>query len=122
MARKWVYTGIFVVTIVMAVVYYFFDPSDSVFFPRCIFRSLTGWDCPGCGSQRALHALLHADVAGAWHYNAGLIVGLPLLALLCLAEWQRESLPRLHRAVTSTTFITILLAAIIVWWIGRNII
>lgn len=46
--------------------YYRFDPSH-YFFPRCLLHWLTGLHCPGCGTQRALHALLH----GRWTEAAG---------------------------------------------------
>ena len=46
-------------------VYFALDPARHP-FPRCMFLTLTGWQCPGCGSQRALHALLHGDIASAW--------------------------------------------------------
>ena len=44
-------------------IYYFYDPSLNGFFPRCPFLSITGWRCPGCGSQRAIHAILHGYVS-----------------------------------------------------------
>ena len=37
---------------------YAFDPSTARFYPPCVFHSLTGLQCPGCGGTRALHALL----------------------------------------------------------------
>lgn len=47
-------------------VYYRLDPSQHL-FPRCPLHLLTGLHCPGCGTQRALHALLH----GHWQLAAG---------------------------------------------------
>jgi Protein of unknown function (DUF2752) len=57
------------------------DPSTSPFFPPCVFRVLTGWQCPGCGSARALHALLHGDVAAALSANPLAVATLPLISL-----------------------------------------
>jgi hypothetical protein len=31
----------------------------------CAFRSATGIECPGCGSQRAMLMLLQGDIAGS---------------------------------------------------------
>ena len=39
-----------------------FDPAGSVFWPKCPFHLLTGLECPGCGSQRAVHSLLNGDL------------------------------------------------------------
>ena len=61
-----------------AVVLFVFDPATAWFFPPCLFRALTGHPCPGCGTLRAFHALLHGDVAGALRLNALTVIGLPL--------------------------------------------
>lgn len=60
-----------------------FDPraADSV-FPPCVFHLLTGLHCPGCGLTRALHALVHGDIARAWAMHPLLLVALPLLAAM----------------------------------------
>lgn len=61
--------------------YYRFNPAKYSFFPKCPFHYLTGWDCPGCGSQRAVNCLLHLDVMGALHQNLLLVTSLPFLAV-----------------------------------------
>ena len=61
-------------------VLFWFDPSRSPFYPTCQFHRLTGLQCPGCGSLRALHQLLHGRLAAAFHFNALLVVALPPLA------------------------------------------
>jgi hypothetical protein len=48
-------------------------------FPRCPFNQVTGLWCPGCGTQRALHSLLHFDFAGAAAMNVLAVAALPLL-------------------------------------------
>ena len=65
-----------------AVVLYVFDPATAGFYPPCLFRSLFGFQCPGCGSLRAAHQLLHGDVAAAWALNRTVVVALPLAALV----------------------------------------
>jgi hypothetical protein len=63
-----------------AAVLFWFDPSQNAFYPSCLFHQATGWLCPGCGSLRALHQLLHGHVVTAFRYNPMLIVLVPLLA------------------------------------------
>lgn len=58
---------------------YLFDPSTHAFYPVCRFHEWTGWNCPGCGATRALHALLHGRVVEAMHDNILLTLGLPLV-------------------------------------------
>lgn len=101
-------------------VYFSFDPS-SYLFPRCMFLTITGLQCPGCGSQRALHALLHGDIAAAWAHNALLLIELPLIAALVVAWRLRRRYPALHRALNSRSLIITLLTVIILWTIVRNI-
>ncbi len=62
-----------------AAVLYTFDPATSSFYPPCVFHALTGLQCPGCGTTRALHHLLHGRFAEAFHYNAMLLLFGPLL-------------------------------------------
>jgi Protein of unknown function (DUF2752) len=50
-------------------VLYTFPPTTSAFYPPCVFRMVTGLECPGCGTTRALHHLLHGRVAEAFQLN-----------------------------------------------------
>jgi hypothetical protein len=59
--------------------YYTYNPAKYSFFLKCPFHYLTGLDCPGCGSQRAVFCLLHGDIKGAIHQNLLLVASLPLL-------------------------------------------
>jgi hypothetical protein len=61
---------------------FFFNPSTHGFYPVCLFHSLTGLNCPGCGTTRALYALLHGNFRLALKDNA-----LFVLALAALAVW-----------------------------------
>jgi hypothetical protein len=58
------------------------DPATTPIYPECQFHRLTGLDCPGCGSLRALHELLHGHLLAALHLNLLLVLSLPLFALL----------------------------------------
>jgi hypothetical protein len=57
-----------------------FDPATSGVFPPCPVRYLTGWYCPGCGSLRAIHQLLHGNVHAAWAMNPLAILFLPFIS------------------------------------------
>jgi len=63
-----------------------FDPARSWIFPPCPVHYLTGCYCPGCGSLRAIHALLHGDVHRAWAMNPLTIVLLPFVAYGLFSE------------------------------------
>lgn len=80
-------TATLVITAIAAVALYTaIDPESSVFFPKCPFHMLTGLECPGCGSQRAIHSLLNGDIAAAIHYNLLIVLSIPYLLLLAILE------------------------------------
>lgn len=61
--------GLLVGFVTLTVFFFLLDPGEYGIFPRCVFYSLTGYYCPGCGSQRAIHNLLHLNFYGAASNN-----------------------------------------------------
>jgi hypothetical protein len=61
-------------------VVFFFNPSTHGFYPVCLFHTLTGLNCPGCGATRALYALLHGNFLLALKDNALFIFTIVFLA------------------------------------------
>ncbi len=66
----------------------------------CIFRSLTGFPCPTCGTTRAATSFLDGNLITAFASNplaaaAGLVfvVGAPLATLWAIARWPVPELP-----------------------------
>jgi hypothetical protein len=70
---------IMIVAIALLPLYFFLDPSLFAFFPKCPFLMLTHLECPGCGSQRAIHQLLNLNLLGALKFNLLLVLFLPIL-------------------------------------------
>lgn len=107
------------IALALVVVYYIYDPSASVFFPKCPFRLLTNLPCAGCGSQRAIHSLLHCDIKQAVEYNILVVIFLPLLVILSISSVFRTKYPKvyyvLHHKYVSYTFCVVILA----WWALR---
>jgi hypothetical protein len=101
-----------VLAVAAAAILYRYDPSTVHFYPRCVFHSLTGLQCPGCGTTRALHHLLHGDVAGAFRLNAMLFVVVPFGAL--------ASASRRFATHPLTGWGAVVVT--VVWWIGRNLV
>ena len=99
-----------------------FDPATSGLFPPCPLRYLTGWYCPGCGSLRALHQLLHGNLSAAWALNPLTVILLPFLAYgmasYGLFEIHGKHLPRLF---LPAVWIRALCAVIILFGVARNI-
>ena len=109
--------------VALTIIYYRVSPTSSVFFPKCAFLLLTGLKCPGCGSQRAVHALLHADFASAFAHNALLVLSLPYLALLIGARLYVYLHPAssLRSTLESPLAIRTYCVITIAFWIARNV-
>ena len=79
MYRRSTVAGIWLLLLAGSVYLYVFEPGRSGFFPPCMFRTLTGLTCPGCGTTRALHQIVHGHFAAAFMLNPLLLVALPFL-------------------------------------------
>ena len=101
---------------------YLVDPRVAGNYPPCLFLYFTGCYCPGCGTLRALHRLMHGDLRGALSYNALTVVVLPLLALGAVdrVAWLcgRALLPV---SATPSQVAWGILVAIIAFWALRNV-
>ena len=102
---------------------FFINPEQVSWMPKCYFYVLSGWQCPACGSQRALHQLLHFRFQSAFAFNPFLLISLPYLALLVFVQWfdTQNRFQKLRAFCHHTLTINIYLVLIIAWWIGRNI-
>jgi hypothetical protein len=96
-----------------------FDPSTSGVFPPCIFRALTGWQCPGCGSARALHDLLHGHIAAALGSNPVAVVVLPLIAIEA-ARHAAGARPSLSSRLRGRTILAIA-SGLVLFAVVRNV-
>jgi hypothetical protein len=60
-------------------VLYRVPPTEGSIYPHCVFHTVTGLHCPGCGATRCLYALVHGNLAAAARYNVLFLGLLPLL-------------------------------------------
>ena len=98
-----------------------FDPATAGIFPPCPVHYLTGWYCPGCGSLRAFHALLHGNLAQAWAMNPLTVLLLPFViyGLLSEALVQLRGIG-LPQPAFSAGQIRTLFAVIVIFGVVRN--
>lgn len=92
--------------------------------PRCVFHEATGWYCPGCGSGRAVHALLHLRPLAAWRANPLLMIALPVV-LFFGARWVwdvvRRRPPRAAMSSVGRWGIYLIGLLVVLYWVGRNL-
>jgi hypothetical protein len=109
-------------TLAVAGVYLFiFEPGKSGFFPVCPFRMVTGFACPGCGSTRGMHALVHGDVVSAFKFNPLLVLSLPFL-LYAFLRFTNDAIqgrqPKSNRL--DAKYIWTIFGVVLFFWIFRN--
>ena len=104
-----------------AIYLFIFEPGKTGFFPACPFRTLTGFTCPGCGSTRGLHRLLHGDIVSALEFNPLMVLSLPFL-LYALVRYTAAAVSGrpLQRHNLDAKYIWMLFGLIVSFWIFRN--
>lgn len=104
-------------------IYFLFNPSSHSFFVPCPFKYLTGYHCPGCGSQRAIHQMLHGNLVSAFRLNPLLTLSLPLIFFgLGTIAWNFIYDTNLRvKLFYSNRFIYVYFGIVLVYWILRNI-
>lgn len=103
-------------------VYFFLDPAQH-FFPKCPFLWLTGWKCPGCGSQRAVHQLLHGQILEALRLNFLFVLAFPYVCFGLVLEytaWGRAQLV-VRRKWYAYRAALVALVVVMSFWISRNL-
>lgn len=120
------YIGILILTLIIigGIIIFIFDPEDGWWFPKCPFKTLTGYDCPSCGAQRAIHQFLHLNFYEAFRLNPFFIIGIPYLSLAIFTNWimPQDKCIRLRRFTNSTITASVYIFFFFAWWIIRNII
>ena len=120
--RPWLLTALAAAFAAAAAILFLFDPARCPIYPICPFHALTGWECPGCGSLRAAHQLLHGNWAAAWRLNPLTVSLLPAGFWLGLREavWQVTGI-KWPGLVTRPFFGWALLVILVLFGIVRNL-
>ena len=86
----------------------------------CPFHLLTGLNCPFCGTQRMVWALLHGYVSEAFHYNPLVFCLLPVAVLVAGIYYFCKPLrPKMKWLYADKAIICYLFTALL-WGIVRN--
>lgn len=97
------------------------DPSEQGFAPPCIFFTLTGLHCPGCGTLRSLHQLFNGNVSAAFGLNPLIFLSVPFIACALLVMGSKSSRPKfLASALHRNIQVSLCLAVVIAYWVLRN--
>ena len=109
--------------VAVAFMFYLFDPEEMALFPRCPFLLATGYECPGCGSQRAVHDMLHLDFKSAFSQNALILLLLPYswLGLYLVFFAKRHRFPELEKLLFGKWAAMLVVSGIMIYWVVRNL-
>lgn len=114
-----------VVAVILAValiaIYAAFDPADTFWMPKCITYQLTGFKCPGCGSQRMIHALLTGNFVEAFRHNAFLVIMIPVILFMVWIEVDRKRHMAIYTRIYGKWGCVIFCVLIVIWTVLRNI-
>ena len=101
---------------------YLGTPASENWLIKCPLYQFTGWQCPLCGSQRAIHEMLHGRLAEAWGYNPALWVAMPYVAL-----WGAGTLNpalekyRMVRLARQDRVLAVVAVMLLLWGVVRNL-
>ncbi len=114
--------GVALLLISGLVVVYFLKPGQSFIYPPCPVYFLTGLYCPGCGTLRGIHALLHGQFLHALDLNPLMVISIPFLGYAIISQAlfyiRGKGLPQV---IKHPIWIWAIFVLIIVYTILRNI-
>ena len=90
--------------------------------PKCPFKLITGLSCPGCGFQRATHAILHGEIKQAITYNYWFIFALPYFLMVIIekwvltGKWKKKAEAIIEHQILIYTYVT----TFFIWLVLRN--
>ncbi|MCW4451447.1 MULTISPECIES: DUF2752 domain-containing protein [Chryseobacterium group] len=86
-------------------------------------KYLSGYSCPGCGSQRAIHELLHLNFKEAFAYNPLLVASIPYITLgiAFSTESLKTRYPKTRKFLYGQNALYVIMAILVLFFIFRNI-
>ncbi len=121
--KIWIGAVASILFVAALVVFFVFDPQDVAIFPKCTFKTVIGYDCPGCGSQRAIHDILHLHFADAFAHNALMLLLIPYIILGFSLEFLslKKRFPRIEKIFFGKWGALAVVSIILIYWVLRNI-
>lgn len=109
--------------LILGLFYFSYNPANTQFFPKCPVNYVTGLSCPGCGSQRAIHELLHLNFKEAFAYNPLLVASIPYITLgiAFSTESLKTRYPKTRKFLYGQNAWYVIMAILVLFFIFRNI-
>ena len=88
----------------------------------CVFRSITGLMCPGCGTTGMCLSLLRLDFKAAFEYNEAVFCMLPFLAFVIGRLIYLYIRYDRRQDKAANTMCYVMIGVLVVWGVLRNIV
>lgn len=112
-----------VVIVSIGIIYYYNNPTYSLWALKCPWWLLTGTYCPSCGIQRFLHQLLCGNIIDAFLLNPFLLLSIPYAILAVLGKWYNINgvFDKTNRIIYKRQTLILYIVLYFVWWAIRII-
>lgn len=107
--------------IAIGFLYFYVNPFETVWIPKCSMKLLTHTDCPSCGIQRAFSLCLNGQFLDAIKLNPFLIISMPYILLVLIGKVYNinHCFDEINRIILNKYVVLSFLALFFVWWIIR---
>lgn len=120
-SRQGVAIGISLMAVALLMLYAG-SPASENWPLKCPLYQFTGWQCPLCGSQRAIHEMMHGNIIDAWRYNPALWLALPYFGVwaagVVMPSWEEYQIVRWAR---QDRVLVVVVVALLLWGVVRNL-
>lgn len=106
-----------IVALIIFINYLIFD----TLYLRCLFKELTGYDCPACGAQRAVVSLFKGDFHNAFWHNPYLALLTPFFIAWAGTFLFKKNKSNQIKGVRYYIILVMLAFLMIAWTIVRNL-
>ena len=122
MLKKKLFWLLIFLFIIVVLYFYFLNPSENrSYFLPCFFYEITGYQCPGCGSQRAFHELLHFHFLAATKQNLLFVLGIPYVLAAIFFNLKKKKYPKMNEFLLGNRTLLVLLVIVILFGVFRNL-
>lgn len=112
-----------IVAVIAVAAYQLRQDGGAGWMPGCLFRRITGLECPGCGMTRASYAFLNGRFLEAFWFNPVGVILFPIAVFgvgLEVVAWVRGK-PARFSLRSGRWGATVLAVVMIAWWVARNL-
>jgi hypothetical protein len=113
--------GIPIALLALGIFYYIVNPTTFLYTPKCHFHEFTGLHCPGCGSQRAIHQILHGNIWEGIKHNFLVAIGFLFISYKLYAFYFAGKAKIQIHILQYKAIPWVVIAIVFVFWILRNI-